>query len=198
MFSSQRISGYILLTLLSALLLAGGCAPKDTGLTLRYAPVGRDTGDCAAKVGIGQIADNRGGMKAIGDKDQEVRYYPIGPAVTEWVHDALVVEFKARGCDAAGYVEGSPFAGDWVVSGDVLSVYMSQTGMFGTKLHLKMRFVLDRALAAGGAHAFEKIYEGTWERTSLNLSQERSEALFQEALGDLLRDVVPELTAAMR
>lgn len=195
MHSSKRVLGLVLAALMA---MAAGCAQKDTGLTLRYAPVGRDTGACAAKVGVGQFTDNRGGMKAIGDRDQETRFYPLGSAVTDWVHDALVVEFKARGCDAADYVPGSPFAGDWVVSGQVLSVYMTQTGMLGTKLHLKMQFVLDRALATAGQHVFQKTYEGTWERTSLNLSQERSEALFQEALGDLLRDVVPELAANMQ
>ena len=180
-----------------ALLLAAGCAAKDTGLTLRYAPVGRNTGECTSTVGVGQIADSRGGMQAIGDRDQEMRYYPLGPAVTDWVHDALREEFKARGCEASDYKPGSPFAGNWVMSGSVLSVYMTQSGMFDSKLHMKLRLVLDKALAADGVHEFEKIYEGTWERTSVNLSQARNEALFQEALGDLLRDAVPEFTAKM-
>ena len=177
--------------------VAAGCAQKDTGLTLRYAPVGRNTGDCAATVGVGEIKDGRDGVKAIGDRDKSVRYYPLGSAVTDWVHDALLVEFKARGCDASSFTPGSPFNGDWVVSGEVLSVYLTQTGVLGSKLHLKMRFVLDRALDQEH-HVFQKTYEGSWERTALNFSQERNEALFQEALGDLLRDVVPELIANMK
>ncbi|MEW5772342.1 MAG: hypothetical protein AB1916_02350 [Thermodesulfobacteriota bacterium] len=195
MRSSMRI---LVLALAALAALGAGCAQKDSGLTLRYAPVGRDVGECKAAVGVGQIRDGRGGMKAIGDRDQTVKYYPLGPAVTDWVHEALVVEFKARGCEAAAYSPGSPFSADWVVNGEVLSTYLSQTGMLGSKLHLKMRFFLDRALDASGRHVFQKTYEGTWERTALNFSQERNEALFQEALGDLLRDVVPELAAHMR
>lgn len=195
MLKSQRFFGAALALLVA---LTAGCAQKDTGLTLRYAPVGRDTGACTAKVGVAQLADNRGGMQAIGDRDRETRFYPLGPAVTDWVREALVEEFKARGCDAAEDAPDSPFGGDWVVGGEVLSVYMTQTGMLGTKLHLKLRFVLDRALDASGRHVFQKTYEGTWERTSLNLSRDRNEALFQEALGDLLRDVVPELAAHMK
>ena len=189
-----RICGVLLAVLLA---FSTGCAQKETGLTLRYAPVGRNTGDCAAAVGVGQIADSRGGLKAIGDRDGETKYFPLGSAVSDWVHDALVVEFKARGCEASSYEQGSPFNGDWVVTGEVQNVYLTQTGMLGSKLHLKMRFFLDPALATG-KHAFQKTYEGSWERTALNLTKERNEALFQEALGDLLRDVVPELIANMK
>jgi hypothetical protein len=190
----SRICGALLVLLLA---FSAGCAQKEAGLTLRYAPVGRDMGECAAAVGVGQVADSRGGMKAIGDRDGETKYFPLGSAVSDWVHDALVVEFKARGCDASSYDQGSPFNGNWVVTGEVQNVYMSQTGMLGSKLHLKMRFFLDRALSSG-KHEFQKTYEGTWERTALNFSKERNEALFQEALGDLLRDVVPELIANMK
>jgi hypothetical protein len=194
MVKSAKFWGVLLAVLLA---VSAGCAQKDTGLTLRYAPVGRDTGECTANVGVAPITDNRGGMKAIGDKDQEIRYYPLGSAVTDWVHDALLVEFKARGCQAASFVPDSPFNGDWVVGGEVQSVYLTQTGLLKSKLHLKMHFVLDRALAPG-QHVFEKTYEGGWERTALNLTQERNDALFQEALGDLLRDVVPELVSHMK
>lgn len=192
MFTFVRVApmrGMVMLALVAAMLLGAGCFQKDTGLTLRYAPVGRDEGLCSKAVGIGTIRDSRGGQKAIGDRDAQVKYFPLGAAVSEWVHDALAVEFKARGCATEDVKAGSPFNPDYMVSGEVFNVYLSQTGMLGSKLHMKMRVVLDK----GGEHVFQKTYEGAWERTALNFSQERNEALFQEALGDLLRDMVPEI-----
>jgi hypothetical protein len=188
----RHVSLSALLIPLLALALSG-CA-GNSGLILRYSPLGQDTGACAAPVGVGEIKDNTN-MKAIGDRDGQTKYYPMGSAVSDWVHDAVESELKARGCQVLKAAAGdSPFAADYAISGEGFKVYMTQEGYLKSTLAMKVKFTLEKY----GKMVFEKTYEGSWERTSVALSQERAEKLFTEALGDLLRDAIPELMARMK
>jgi len=171
----------------AALLTLSACG-GDNRVTLLYSPVG-GAGHCDATVGVAPITDARAD-KMLGH-NETVDLRPEGRQVDQWVRDAVVWEFEARGCKAAP-LDKMP-AADFTIHGEVDKANLVIDGMDHT-----LDLVLSLRLLEGDRLVLKKTYTGRWEKKILVPSREKSQDMFNAALGELLSGAVDEFQAAMK
>lgn len=166
------------------------CGPKGGRVPLSYVIKGGPAQACAQSVGVVWFEDDRG-TDTIGRNGQE-GLLPRSMGVTTWVTNALVGEIAARGCKAEVMADGSPFAPDMVVQGEVRKVYLVRDD-----LDLTLDMALHMTLLKEGEKVMVKDYTGQWQRTTAPTEDVFVE-MYREGLADLLQQVADDVAAKLR
>jgi len=172
------------------LLPLSACGPTGGRVPLTYQVVGGQAGSCAQSVGVFWFEDERG-SSAIG-RNQEEDLYPRSMGVTTWITNALVSELSARGCKAEAMSEGSPFAPDTVLSGEVTKVFLERRD-----LDLTLDMALRIELQKGEDTLLKKTYKGQWQRTTAP-TEDVYVDMYRQGLADLLQEVADDVSAKLR
>ena len=172
------------------LVVLSACGPTGGRVPLTYQAVGGEAGSCARSVGVVWFEDDRG-SSAIG-RNQEEDLYPRSMGVTTWVTNALVTELAARGCKTEALSEGSPFAPDATLHGDVTKVFLVRQD-----LDLTLDMALRVTLVQGEQTILEKSYKGQWQRTTAP-TEDVYVDMYRQGLADLLKEVADDVSAKLR
>ncbi len=165
----------VLLVLFSA--FSSGCAPRQGGVNLYYSPSSWEK-QCHAAIAVQSFADVRG-KNEIG-RNQYVQFFPTTGSLAEYVTGAVRKELSARGCTPENVNPDSPFAPAETLEGNILQAYLTQNG-WDHRLDLKISIRVVR----DGVNVLDKIYEGTYERTT-NPGMTAVENLFNQGMSDML------------
>ena len=180
----------VLAASLLALMALSACGPTGGRVPLTYQVMGGGPGVCTQSVGVVWFEDDRG-SSAIG-RNEEEDLWPRSMGVTTWVTNALVSELAARGCKAEALSEGSPFAPDAVLNGDVTKLFLVRDD-----LDLTLDMALRIKLVKGGKPVLEKSYTGQWQRTTAPTEDVYVE-MYRQGLAELLTGVADDVSAQLR
>jgi uncharacterized lipoprotein YajG len=179
--------------LLAALLGLSGCAKPDYTIQLAYQPAGSQASLCANKqIAVVRFADGRK-MTEIGDKDREAFFYPGEKSVTEWASRAVADELSSSGCKVQYHETFYPFNVDYIVTGEVIQVYLRQRGLLDYDANMKLKIRVQK----GNDFVAEKTYSASWEKKVAPMTSSR-EGILMQLLQDVLRDAVPDIMDKMR
>ncbi|WP_229590715.1 hypothetical protein [Pseudodesulfovibrio sediminis] len=175
-----------ILPLCLILLFAVGCA-KNTGITLTYPNVGVGA-SCSGDIVILQFADNRPTM-ALGKYSDGTRI-TTGTNVADWVGWALFDELEKAGCKPR-YRTSSVSPGDaMLVTGEVLSVELNQTGTTTYTGKVTVKIVITRA---GQRIHVQKYASQVDDVVVLGYANEAD--LMAETLRGIMTEAVPVIAA---
>jgi uncharacterized lipoprotein YajG len=181
---------HFLLFALLASLAALGCAGKST-VDLNYAPVMVPGASCSGSVALVRLADARTDLAVAVDGDEQ--YFPTSD-VSAWVTGALREQLSQAGCRVEAHDREYAFDTDFVLTGQVEEVFTRKLSTTSWQTSLRVRLVLRRA----GQKDFVKSYGARYEKPVLLPTGEHRSKLLEEALQDVLKDVIPELLVQMR
>ena len=167
-----------------------GCA-KRTTIDLQFAPTGINLEPCPGTIAVVEVADKRT-RSAIGVTNDGTEFFSR-TSVAAWVSRALADELTAGGCDVQLHQRMMAFDTDFVVTGDLEDVFVTQRSLTDYSATMRLRIVA----TSGGSNVFEKTFTSTFGQTSAP-SPGVNVRVLSRLLQGMMRELLPELRDGLR
>ena len=167
-----------------------GCA-KRTTIELQFAPTGINLEPCPGTIAVVEVADKRT-RSAIGVTHGGSEFF-ARTSVTAWVSRAFADELTAGGCQVQLHPRMMEFDTDFVVTGDLLEVFITQRSVTDYTATMRLRIVA----TSGGKNVFAKTFNSTFNQTTAPSPGVNVRAL-SRLLQGMMRELLPELRDGLR
>lgn len=167
-----------------------GCA-KRTTIELQFAPTGINLEPCPGTIAVVELADKRT-RSAIGVTHDGTQFF-ASTSATAWVSRALADELTAGGCEVQLHQRMMAFDTDFVVTGDLEEVFVTQSSMTNYTAAMRLRIVA----TSGGNNVFRKTFTSTFDQTTAPSPGVNVRAL-SRLLQGMMRELLPELRDGLR
>ena len=171
-------------------LMAAGCSSR-TNIALDYQPAGvYGEKPCTVSMAVVTFKDGRSRI-AIGEAADGALYYGT-PSVSEWVSRAFYDELGQMGCRVEYHDKEYAFDTDYVVTGVIKDVYVTQTSMTAYQSEMRLLIIVKKE----GKQVFGKEYLTKYGKAVIPSSTANQEVL-NELLQYMMREVFSDIPSEL-